>query len=483
MNILFVSPEIFPYSKTGGLADVAGSLPIALSKLDCNLMVVAPYYKTTRKKWPSIVETGKRVAVSIDKFRVQGTLLKNPDSPFPMYFINQPAYFNREFLYGDAEGDYSDNAERFIFFSKAVMEACAVLGFYPDIIHCHDWQTGLIPVYLKTLYRDRTVYKNTAVVFTVHNLAYQGNFGFHHYAMTGLSEDLYNPEALEFYGYFSFLKAGLIYSDVITTVSGTYRDEILKKENGCGMEGVLKNRIKDLEGIENGIDSEKWNPARDASIAARFSPKDRGGKQGCRLDLLKHFKIKVSPKNPIVVLITRLIDQKGVDLVIRAMDSIMERNVSFVLLGSGDPEYEEFFKNFSIKYPGKVGVHIGFSEDLARKIYAGADLFLMPSKFEPCGLTQLIAMRYGAVPVVRAVGGLIDTVHPFDSGKDTGNGFCFKGFSPEDLLNTLDRAITEFHRKKSWGKLVKRVMEENHSWESPAKRYIQLYKKAIHKRI
>ncbi len=478
MNILFVSSEIFPFSKTGGLADVVGSLPPALQREGCNPIAIAPFYKETRKR-TSATDTGKRVNVTLTDHQVQAAILKSEDHAFPVYFIDQPSYFNRDSLYGDTNGDFPDNAERFIFFSKAALEATVALDLQLDVIHCHDWQTGLIPAYLKTVYESHPAFQKTASVFTIHNLAYQGSFDSSLYPITGLGDHLFCPEGLEFFGQLSFLKAGLVYSDFVTTVSRTYRDEILRKEKGCGMDGVLLGRTDSLEGIANGINYEKWNPETDGKIAAGFSAKDPDGKAKCRLQLLDHFGIKVSGTTPVLAMVTRLAAQKGVELLMEAMDSMMSRDIAFVLLGSGERKYEDFFQALSQKYPGKVGVHLGFTEDLAHQIYAGADLFLMPSKFEPCGISQLIAMRYGTVPLVRAVGGLNDTVSGFDSKLDKGRGFRFKGFSSEDMMNALDLALAEYRRRRPWRKLVKRLMEEDFSWGPPAKEYLETYRKAL----
>jgi starch synthase len=477
LNILFVSSEIFPYSKTGGLADVAGSLPNALVEQGCRVVGITPFYKETRKKGGAFADTGKRITVPIGEHPVQGTLLKSKTSPFPLYLIDQPSYFNRDHLYGDERGDYYDSAERFIFFCRAALEACVALGFHPHIIHCHDWHTGLIPAYLKTLYGNHPLFKDTSSVFTIHNLAYQGNFGHGLYHLTGLGEDLFRMEGLEFHGQFSFLKAGLAYSGHITTVSETYREEILEKENGCGMEGVLKSRKKKLRGIVNGIDCQKWDPETDGKIAANFSSKNRKGKEACGKDLLGLFRIRPSMKTPILSMVTRLTHQKGIDLVMESMDSILQRDLSLILLGSGDRRYEEFFRNLAAQYPARVGVCLEFSEDLAHKVYAGTDIFLMPSRFEPCGISQMISMRYGGVPLVHSVGGLVDTVQQYDPGDETGCGFCFTEFSPEGLLTALDLALAEFHEKKSWDKLVKRVMERDYSWTPPSKKYLEVYKK------
>jgi len=478
LKVLFVASEVIPYSKTGGLADVAGSLPIALRKHGCEIMLVTPFYRETRQKGFPVHETGKRVTISIGKRPVQATLLKSLTAPFPAYFIHQPSYFDRDFLYGDERGDYADNAERFSFFARAALEASIAQGFHPDVIHCHDWQTGLIPAYLKTSYARHPAFQKTGTVFTIHNLSYQGNFERHHYYLTGLSDDLFRMDGLEFYGRFSFLKAGIQYADIITTVSRTYRNEILGREYGCGMEGVLGVRERALKGIVNGIDYEKWDPTADKDLAATFSSKDRRGKAVCRRSLLRYFGLSASANTPVIALITRLAQQKGIDLIIEAMDSLMTRDLCLLVLGSGNPEYEEFFQRLPYRYPGRAAVHINFREDLAHKIYAGADIFLMPSIFEPCGISQLIAMRYGTVPLVHAVGGLKDTVSHFNHKTHRGSGFRFQEFSAKKLLGTLDRAITEFRKKSSWGKLVQGIMEQDHSWEPPAKEYLGIYRKA-----
>lgn len=478
MNILFVSSEIYPFSKTGGLADFSGSLPFDLQKKGCHVLAVTPYYKETRKKKFPKTETEKRIEVKIGEYFVQATIVKSTETPFPFCFINQPSYFNRDSLYGDMRGDYPDNAERFIFFAQAVLETAIALDFHPDVIHCHDWQTGLIPVYLQTTYRNHPVFQKAATLFTIHNLAYQGNFNSRFYPMANLDHRLFHLEGLEFYNQFSFLKAGLVYSDYLTTVSQSYRNEILEDEFGCGMEGILRKNSRRLKGIVNGIDDNAWNPETDSQIASFFSSKSLRGKRACRRDLLDFFGVTISEKSPVIGLVTRLNLQKGIDIVVSALDLLMERNLAVIILGSGDRKFEESIGKLAVKYQGKIGVHIGFSENLAHKIYAGSDLFLMPSRFEPCGISHRIAMRYGTVPIVHAVGGLIDTVSQFDSRKDSGNGFRFSGFSSEEMIMTIELAMLEFNRKKTWKKLVKRIMEDDYSWSPPAKEYIEVYEKA-----
>ncbi|MBI5050426.1 MAG: glycogen synthase, partial [Nitrospirae bacterium] len=372
-----------------------------------------------------------------------------------------------------------DNASRFTFYSRGVLEALKVLGIKVDVIHCNDWQTGLIPVYIKTIYRNE--FPKTATLITVHNLGYQGLFPPSEMPVTGLGWELFNMEELEFYGNINFLKGGIVFADIITTVSANYAREILTPEYGFSLDGVLKKRSSALYGVINGIDYNEWNPQKDSFIPANYSLDNLSGKAACKKSLQK--ACGFSQKNvPLIGMVSRLSAQKGLDLVADVMEGVVGEDAQVVILGKGDEPFHRIFSGFNEKYKGQVSVTIGFNNDLAHQIYAGSDIFLMPSKYEPCGLGQLIAMRYGTIPVGRKTGGIADTVEQYNPSKGTGTGFLFDGYSSEGLLNAVKTANELFKNKKHWSKIKKNAMSADFSWRQSAKKYLSLYKKASEKR-
>lgn len=480
MKVLLVSSEVAPFSKTGGLADVSGSLPVALKQLGCDIRVVTPLYKMVKESGCTAEKILKGLKVKVGgSFRKGDVSLSFLNGSVKTYLIEKDQYFNREYLYGTTKGDYSDNATRFTFFSLMVLKLCKEIGFRPDIIHCNDWQSGLIPAYLRKVYQDDPFFAHTGVLFTIHNLAYQGSFPKEKIALTGLPPEIFTPEGIEFWGKLSFLKAGIVYSEVINTVSQAYSREIQTPEYGCGMEGILAYRKDDLFGIINGVDYKTWNPEKDTFIAANYSKDNLSGKSQCKADLISQFGLHKSLNNhPLLGMISRLADQKGFDLVAEIMEDLMDLDVGFVLLGTGEQKYHKLFLDIAKKYPEKAGIKLTYDNTLAHKIEAGCDMFLMPSKYEPCGLNQIYSLRYGTIPVVRATGGLDDTIKDYTLSSEEGNGFKFTNYTPREFLDKVREALKIYERRDVWLKLVKKVMSLDFSWENSARQYMDLYHKA-----
>lgn len=481
MHIVFAASECVPFAKTGGLADVVGALAPEMAKLGHRVTVYLPLYERVRKLIDGELTYAarsitipfsyyNRFAAIVDGGRREGV---------QYYFVECAKYFDRAELYGTKQGEYKDNAERFAFFSRAVLEASKQLGV-PDVIHIHDWQTALVPVYLRALYADDPLLAHVAVVLTIHNAAYQGKFSSLTTEQLLFPWDVYRMDRLEHYGCFNFLKGGLVYSDLLTTVSRRYAREIQTPEFGEQLEGVLKRRARDLRGILNGVDYALWNPASDPLIAAPYTPKNLAGKQACRAALLKHFDLRHVGKNtPVIGIVSRFATQKGFDMVAEIADEIMARDLVVVALGSGEPLYERFFRNWAARSAGKVRVEVRYSEALAHQIEAGADMFLMPSRYEPCGLNQIYSLKYGTVPVVRATGGLDDTIEEWKATAKTGTGFKFEGYNPRDLLAALDRALDAYKNKAGWTTLMRNGMAKNYDWSGPAREYLQAYETAM----
>jgi starch synthase len=484
LRILFVASEVEPFAKTGGLADVTGALPGALEALGHDVRVFMPKFRgVERAGGPPLRVVLPRLEVPLDPRTVEGSVLEGRTGQgVPVYFLAQDHYYDRPALYTTPEGDYADNCERFVFFCRAVMEALPRLDWMPHVIHAHDWQAGLVPVYAETLYRDAPGYRDAATVFTVHNLAYQGLFWHYDLPMTGLGWDLFTPAGIEFYGKMSLLKGGLVFADLLTTVSPTYAREIQTAEYGEGLEGVLGERSADLVGILNGIDYEAWNPATDADLPKRFGPEDLEGKAVCKAVLREGMGLPDPGRPaPLVAIVSRLAPQKGLDLAAAAVPAIVEEGGQLVLLGTGEERLERAFTDLARAHPGAVAVKLGFDAGLARRIYAGADLFLMPSRYEPCGLGQLIALRYGTIPVVRRTGGLADTIREWDGGAGRGTGFVFEELTPEACQAAVRRALAAYRQPAAWSRLVRNAMAEDFSWEASAEKYVACYRRAIKK--
>lgn len=482
MRVLIAASEAVPYAKTGGLADVVGALPRALRRLGIEADIVIPLHRSVDDplRFP-LMEENVSLKVPMGAGEEWGTmeqLAGTGDGP-RVFLLRQPRYFGREFLYGTREGDYLDNCERFSFFCRAVMEWVRKLPERYDVIHGNDWQTGLIPAYMKTLYADDPAIASAASVFTVHNLGYQGLFWNHDLPMTGLSWDLFTPKGVEFFGQLNLLKAGLVFTDALTTVSETYSREIQTPEFGYGLEGVLYERRVDLYGIVNGVDYEDWDPSTDPHIAANYSAADLSGKRRCREDLLAEFGWPADVKEPLLGMVGRLAAQKGFDLYEQAAEWLVDRGVRVVVLGSGERRFEEALGGLAARFPDRIAVRIAHDNALAHKVEAGADLFLMPSRYEPCGLNQIYSLRYGTVPVVRRTGGLADTVVDADDSPEGGTGFAFRGYDATDLQHALHRALVAFDDRPRWDAIVARGMAADFSWDASAKRYADVYAKVL----
>ncbi len=484
LRVVFATPEMVPFAKTGGLADVTGTLPKEIRTLGHEVLCFVPKYKKVDPaRWPMKLAV-ERLQVPVGNEVDTGRVFRYDDpSGIQVYFIDQPEYFSRDELYGTPLGDYPDNDRRFVFFQKAVLETLKILGLKPDVIHCHDWQSALIPTYLKTLYENDSFFAKTKTVFTIHNLAYQGNFPPDSLPVTGLSWQEFRMERLEFYGKVSFLKGALVYSDALTTVSPRYAQEIQTKEYGCGMEGVLQTRREDLVGIVNGIDPAEWDPENDPDIPTPFSLKKIEGKAADKAALQKDNHFTVDENIPLFGITTRLADQKGLDILAPAMEGLMKRGVQLALLGTGEDRYHQLFQELGKRHAKQLGVHILFDARLAKRIYAGSDIFLMPSRFEPCGLGQLISFRFGTVPLVRETGGLADTVKEFDPRTGEGTGFLFKEYTSKAFLDAVDRTLETYRNKKLWSKLMKNGMKQDFSWRASARQYVELYEKVKRKPV
>lgn len=479
MKILFVSAEVDPYAKTGGLADVAGSLPKELSLLGHDIRVVMPKYGTIKEETSYVcdlpVEMGDRKETCVIK---SISMLDKNQRNIPVYFIENYHYFNREGIYC-----YSDDAERFILLCKTALEMLPVLDFKPDIIHCNDWHTGPLCLLLKEKYCLLDFYRNIATVYTIHNLEYQGNFGSDVTRYMNIETDYFNSEKAEFYGMFSFMKCGLIYADIINTVSKQYAQEILTSAYGERMEGVLSKRENDLFGIVNGISYDEFDPARNKELYFNYDSENPGQKKLNKYALQDFLKLCRSDA-PMLGIVTRLTGQKGLELLLGCIDDIIEKkNVQLVVLGLGDAYYHNAFLDLQNKYPQNVSANFVFDAELAKKIYSSCDMFIMPSRFEPCGLGQIISLRYGTIPVVRATGGLAETVIDYDRNPKTGNGFTFSEFSVRECRNAIERVIKLYlEHPKIWSKLVKRALDSDYSWKKPSLAYLELYKQVLERK-
>lgn len=478
MHIAMVSPEIGPFAKTGGLADMVSALSSALEELGLRVSLIMPAYRSVLQSNFDIEETGVTLTVPVSHRKEEGTLLKTKSGKNnPVYMIRADRYFDREYLYTTPAGDYDDNAERFVFFARAVLEV--LRPDPPQILHCHDWQSALSAVFLKAQPDRYPEFSSTKTLLTVHNVGYQGLFWHLDWHLLDLDARFFSPPYLEFYDKINFLKGGIVLADSITTVSPTYAEEIKAPEQGLGLEEVLKERGDSLVGILNGADYSVWNPETDPLIAKNFGPKDLSGKAVCKSELQRIFDLPQRPEVPLIGMVSRLTSQKGCDLLIESLDPMMQRELQFVLLASGEKKYEEPFKNAAAGYPNKIGVRIGFDETLAHRIEAGSDMFLMPSLYEPCGLNQMYSLKYGTIPLVRATGGLKDTVEEYDSKARIRNGFVFEIYDTSTLLDTVDRALKVFQQKRRWTALIKRAMACDFSWAQSARAYSDLYQKLL----
>ncbi|HLF19776.1 MAG TPA: glycogen synthase GlgA [Bacteroidota bacterium] len=483
-NILFVSSEVDPFAKTGGLADVSSSLPKAIKELGHEIRIMMPRYRfigERKFKLHDIIRL-KDIPIPLgnqaEVGNVKSSFISNLKEKVQVYFLDNEKFFGRDGVYQSPQSkkDYKDNDERFIFFCRGVLETLKRLGWQPDIIHCNDWQTGLIPPYLKTIYNSDSFYKNIKTVFTIHNMAYQGAFPADSFGKSGLPKSVFKAEGAEAYGKFNFLKAGLFFADTITTVSEKYAREICSSnEFGAGLNGLLESRKKDLKGILNGIDYQMWNPLTDEHINRKYDAKSIEAKNDNKKALCKKFNLTFKESTPVIGAICRLVEQKGFELVLEILEDMLKLDIQYVMVASGERELEKKFEASQKKHPHKVGMFFGFDEELAHLVEAGSDMFLMPSKYEPCGLNQMYSMRYGTLPIVRATGGLDDTVEDY-SGNGKGTGFKFEKYDSKELLKAIHRALKVYQQTDEWKKVMRNGMQRDFSWEHSAKKYINLYK-------
>ena len=492
MRVVFASSEAVPFSKTGGLADVAAALPKALSQRGHEVSLMTPYYPQVIKKngrdVPAIQPTGKTLKVTVGSKQVEGKILQStlPGSGVKVYLIEQPIYFDRPGLYVEQDQDYRDNSERFVFFSRAVLEATRVLDLKPNILHANDWQTGLVPAMLSIEYRKQPGFEQTASVFTVHNMAFQGQFWHWDMLLTGLDWKYFNWRQMECYGHLNLLKTGITFAEIVTTVSPTYAREIQTPEFGCGLNGALSARQYDLLGILNGVDTEIWNPATDTFIAKNYTANSLSdGKTACKAALQKRLGLPERPSVMLIGSISRMTHQKGFQLLEQCSNMLLDQDIQYVFLGSGESRFEEMLTAMAKAHPDKVSTTIGYDEALSHHIEAGADAFLMPSEFEPCGLNQMYSLIYGTVPIVRAVGGLADSVvdcNDENLAKGTANGFSFREFRSDVLFWNICRARALFSDQPKWQRLQQTGMRRDWSWKMSADEYVRAYDRAIAKR-
>jgi starch synthase len=485
LSILFLSSEVDPFAKTGGLADVSGALPQSIKELHHEIRIMMPSYgsiderKSKLHNMTRLREVEVPVGAKSLLASVKSSFISNNHVKVQVYFLDNPSLFGRSGLYVHPETmkDYPDNDERFIFFSRGVLEILKKMGWQPDIIHCNDWQTGLVPAYLKTIYSRDPFYKNMRTVFTIHNMAYQGVFPKSSFSKTSLPPELLSEDGLQAENSMNLLKSGLVFADMITTVSEKYAHEIQSSdEYGFGLQDVLNKRKNDLAGIVNGIDYNVWNPSVDESIPRKYDFKSIELKVENKKALLAKMGLTFNQKIPVIGIISRLADQKGFDLIREALAEMMKLRLHFVILGTGEKHYHKMFESAAKKYPENIAVDLSFNNDLAHLIEAGSDMFLMPSRYEPCGLNQLYSLKYGTVPIVRATGGLDDTIEEYNPATGRGTGFKFEKYDSREMLQAIQHAVHMYDDPANWKKIIKNGMAKDFSWASSAKKYLRLYR-------
>jgi len=479
LNVVYVSAEVSPYAKSGEMADVASSLPKYLSYLGMDVSVFMPKYRRPEIESLPMELVCSDLIVPLGESKVKGRAYRTELGKYDMYFIDSPKYFWREAIYGTGKGEYLDNDERFTFFNRAVLEYLLKAKMPVDVIHCNNWPTALIPVLLNTHYAKKSHFKDVATAFTLHNISYQGEFPAESLALTGLNWHYFNSNELSLNGKFNFLKAGIMYSDVINTVSSSYKKEILTKKYGFGLETILRERKTAFSSIRNGVDYEIWNPANDPYIASNYKAESLDNKLECKRDLIKEFGLSVDTATPLIGVVSHISANKGFDILLESMDELLGMDVGLVVLGQGDETYAERLLGIHKRSPDKVAIKLEFNPFLTHKIVAGADIFLIPSRYEPCGLNQLISFRYGSVPVVRATGGLRETVKAVSADAQTGNGFLFKEYTSQALLGALREAIRCYKKTHLWKKIMLNGLKEDYSWENAAKKYARLYQSSL----
>lgn len=483
LNIVFIASEAAPLAKTGGLADVAGTLPLALQHLGHRVSVILPYYrKQIDATGTSVRATDKGVDIWADRQQWHCPIHEAESNGLKFILIEQDELFDRDGLYGPPGDAYADNLLRYTVFNRAALELSAHSDTAVDILHCHDWQTGMIPLLLKSQYLHYPAIARAKTVFTIHNLAYQGIFDADWIGRLGIPTHHFHHDGFEFHHQINCMKAGILMADEITTVSQTYAEEICTPEYGCGLDGFLLNHTHKLAGIVNGLDIEAWNPATDTHIRANYEAGKSGGKKVCKQTLQEKAGLTIDADAPLMAAITRLAEQKGIDLLLAAAPRWIAQGYQLAMLGSGDPHTEQQLRELAAAHPDQFFFRSGFNESLAREIYAAADIFLMPSRFEPCGLGQLMAMRYGAVPVVRATGGLKDTVCDFDAARGRATGFHFREATIEAFDAAVERAVAIYRQPAVWSRLTGRAMRRDSSWQASAAQYDTLYKTVLKRR-
>ncbi len=480
MRILLASSEVYPYSKTGGLADAVGALGKALAKAGHQVGIVTPLYRGIRERFPALQQVDWRFDLPLGAKRVGAELwtLAAPAAPdrLTVYFIQQPAYFDRAGLYGDNGTDYGDNGERFIFFDKCVVHLARYLPWRPEVLHVHDWHAGLVPLLVAQQARADGWVKPPRVCLTIHNLAYQGCFSRGTFALTNLPGNYFTPDTAEFYGQLNCLKAGIAGAEVITTVSPRYAREITTQEFGAGLDGLLRKRQPALVGILNGVDYEEWNTTSNPHLAAAYSAADLSGKAECKRALQTEFALTANPHVPIFGCVTRLVEQKGMDLALGALEEMLAAAMQFVLLGSGTPDCERAFVNLAGRFPGQVGVRLGYDQALAHRLEAGSDFYLMPSRFEPCGLNQMYSLRYGTIPVVRRTGGLDDTIVDAIENPTAANGIKFSDCSAHALARAMRKALVLYQEPELFAQYRRNAMAAEFSWAQVVQQYLAVYR-------
>jgi starch synthase len=480
LRVLFVASEGVPFAKTGGLADVVGTLPAALEEQGVEVKVLLPYYRMVKEGKVPTTLIAEDLEVNLGLINHPFNLMAPAASGSPCYLVARDEFYDRSYLYGTPRGDYFDNLERFAFFCGVVLPFCQALEFAPDVIHCHDWQSALVPVYLKQRWAGEKVLAQAKTVFTIHNLAYQGLFPKDKYPLLGLDWSFFSINGLEYYDQINLLKGGIVTADAVTTVSPRYSEEIQTPEFGYGLDGVLRTRAGQLHGIINGVDYQDWSPETDSLIPATFSGKDLQGKAANKAALMEAFDLsKDLAEAPLLAVISRLADQKGFDLLAEILPQLMKQKLMLVILGTGDEKYHHWLQAEAPKYKGKLGVKIAFNNQLAHLIEAGADMFLMPSRYEPCGLNQIYSMKYGTIPVARETGGLADTVTPVGDPKTPGTGFLFSDYTPEAFLKAIHTALDAYANKELWRRIMTHAMTQDFSWKVSARKYLELYKSLV----
>jgi starch synthase len=477
LKVLYVASEVVPFVKTGGLADVAFSLPKELRNLDIDVRIILPKYSKIHEIFKKAMKFQKNFNVPVGWRKQYCGVEYLEYEGIPFYFIDNEYYFKRDGIYG-----FYDDGERYSFFCRAVLETIANIDFIPHIIHCNDWHTGILSTLLKEHYKSNPLYEGIKTIFTIHNLRYQGVFPKEILGdLLSLSMEYYHVNSLEFYGGVSFMKGGINYSDIVTTVSSTYAGEIQNPYYGEKLDGIIKLRKEDLYGITNGIDYELYNPERDEDIFTRYNIDLPEGKKENKVMLQKLLNLPQRKDVPVIGMVSRLAHMKGLDLLLHVLDELMTEDIQMIILGTGEPYFESRLREYASKYSNKIAINILFDEALAHKIYAASDMFLMPSKFEPCGLGQLIALRYGAIPIVRETGGLKDTIISYNEYTHEGNGFSFTNYNAYDMLYTIKRALGLYRDENTWMRIVTNAMKEDYSWKNSAKIYKDLYEK-VYKR-